>query len=514
MSPRHLRLPSWLRGCKFFNLSGRPRMAGRGSVTPVTDSRERVRACTGRTTEENPGRWFSSQVLAASLVAIVLAGGLLPTTSRAATLPAAIDGQPMPSLAPMLTRVTPAVVNISSTTRVPVRDAYFGDPMMRQFFGLPPTPRERVEQSLGSGVIVDAAKGYILTNNHVVAGADDIGVTLQDGRTFKGKLIGTDPATDVAVVQIQADNLHALPMSDSSTLRVGDYVVAVGEPFGLGQTVTAGIVSALGRSGLGDSSYQNFIQTDASINPGNSGGPLVNLRGELVGINTMIFSPSGGNVGIGFAIPSNLTSEVMKQLIAHGRVERGSLGLQAQAITPRIAQALKLKNSKGVVVTGVGDGSAAERAGLQPGDVLTSLNGKPLQSVQQLRNTEGLLPLGSTLRIGIMRAGQPRQVDATLAAEKLATLDGGQLDPRLAGVKFSELGQAQRDQGWYGAAISAVQPGSRAARAGLSRGDVVIGVGNQRITSLRMLGGLARVHLRQLVLVVADDEGSHYVLIN
>ena len=514
MSPRHLRLPSWLRGCKFFNLSGRPRMAGRGSVTPVTDSRERVRACTGRTTEENPGRWFSSQVLAASLVAIVLAGGLLPTTSRAATLPAAIDGQPMPSLAPMLTRVTPAVVNISSTTRVPVRDAYFGDPMMRQFFGLPATPRERVEQSLGSGVIVDAAKGYILTNNHVVAGADDIGVTLQDGRTFKGKLIGTDPATDVAVVQIQADNLHALPMSDSSTLRVGDYVVAVGEPFGLGQTVTAGIVSALGRSGLGDSSYQNFIQTDASINPGNSGGPLVNLRGELVGINTMIFSPSGGNVGIGFAIPSNLTSEVMKQLIAHGRVERGSLGLQAQAITPRIAQALKLKNSKGVVVTGVGDGSAAERAGLQPGDVLTSLNGKPLQSVQQLRNTEGLLPLGSTLRIGIMRAGQPRQVDATLAAEKLATLDGGQLDPRLAGVKFSELGQAQRDQGWYGAAISAVQPGSRAARAGLSRGDVVIGVGNQRITSLRMLGGLARVHLRQLVLVVADAEGSHYVLIN
>ena len=448
------------------------------------------------------------------LAALVIAFGTLPGAGRAATLPAAIDGQPMPSLAPMLTRVTPAVVNISSTTRVPVRDAYFDDPMVRQFFGLPPTPRERVEQSLGSGVIVDAARGYILTNNHVVAGADDISVTLQDGRSFKGKLIGTDPATDVAVVQIRASGLHALPMADSSTLRVGDYVVAVGEPFGLGQTVTAGIVSALGRSGLGDSSYQNFIQTDASINPGNSGGPLVNLRGELVGINTMIFSPSGGNVGIGFAIPSNLTAEVMKQLIAHGKVERGSLGLQAQAITPRIAQALGLKESKGVVVTGVGDGSAAARAGLQPGDVLISLNGKPLQSVQQLRNTEGLLPLGSTLQLGIVRDGQPRQVHATLSAEKLASVDGGQLDPRLAGVRFSELSQGQRDQGWYGAAVSAVQPGSRAAKAGLRAGDVVIGIGNQRITSLRMLRGLAGVRLRQLVLVVADAEGSHYVLLN
>ena len=466
-----------------------------------------------------PSRLLLPSWLTGLLAAAVIAVGTLPAGAHAATLPAAVDGQPMPSLAPMLTRVTPAVVNISSTTHVPVRDAYFDDPMVRQFFGLPATPRERVEQSLGSGVVVDAAKGYILTNNHVVAGADDISVTLQDGRSFKGKLIGTDPATDVAVVQIQADNLHALPMADSSALRVGDYVVAVGEPFGLGQTVTAGIVSALGRSGLGRNSsgmggYQNFIQTDASINPGNSGGPLVNLRGELVGINTMIFSPSGGNVGIGFAIPSNLTAEVMKQLIAHGKVERGSLGLQAQAITPRIAQALGLKQSKGVVVTGVGDGSAAARAGLQPGDVLTSLDGKPLQSVQQLRNTEGLLPLGSTLQLGIVRDGQPRQVSATLSAEKLASLDGGQLDPRLAGVRFRELSQSQRDQGWYGAAVSTVQPGSRAAQAGLRAGDVVVGIGNQRLTSLRMLRGLAGVRLRQLVLVVADADGSHYVLIN
>src|SRR5690348_2933194 len=325
-----------------------------------------------------------------------------PVASRAA-LPSSVAGQPLPSLAPMLQKVTPAVVNISTKTRVQVRDAYFDDPMVRQFFGLPATPRERVEQSLGSGVIVDAAKGYVLTNNHVVGGADDISVTLQDGRTVKGKLIGTDPDTDVAVVQIPANHLQALPLADSTKLQVGDYVVAVGDPFGLGQTVTAGIVSALGRSGLGDTGYQNFIQTDASINPGNSGGALVNLRGELVGINTMIFSPSGGNVGIGFAIPSAITSSVMAQLLAHGKVERGSLGMQTQAITPRIAQLLKLEDDKGVVVTGVNPGSAAEHAGLQPGDVLTTLNGKPLHNEQELRNTEGLLPLGSTVQLGVLR---------------------------------------------------------------------------------------------------------------
>ncbi len=455
--------------------------------------------------------------LAGLLAAAVI--GFAPGGARAATLPAAIDGQPMPSLAPMLQRVTPAVVNISTTTRVPVRDAYFDDPMVRQFFGLPATPRERVEQSLGSGVIVDAAKGYVLTNNHVVGGADDISVTLQDGRTFKGKLIGTDPDTDVAVVQIPADHLQALPLADSTKLQVGDYVVAVGDPFGLGQTVTAGIVSALGRSGLGqtssgDGGYQNFIQTDASINPGNSGGALVNLRGELVGINTMIFSPSGGNVGIGFAIPSNLTSDVMAQLLAHGKVQRGSLGVQTQAITPRIAQLLKLKDDNGVVVTGVSDGSAAEHAGLQPGDVLTALNGKALHSEQELRNAEGLLPLGSTVQLGVLRDGHSRQVSATLAAEKLASLDGSQLDPRLDGVRFSELVERQREQGLYGVAISAVQPGSRAARAGLTTDDVVIGVGSQRITGLRMLRGLANVHLRQLVLVVADADGSRYVVVN
>jgi len=446
--------------------------------------------------------------------ALALCGALLlgwPATSEAA-LPASVAGTPLPSLAPMLQKVTPAVVNISTTTRVAVRDPYFDDPMFRQFFGLPSSPRERVEQSLGSGVIVDAAKGYVLTNNHVVGGADDIRVTLQDGRSFKGTLLGTDPDTDVAVVRIPAQKLQALPVADSGKLRVGDFVVAVGDPFGLGQTVTSGIVSALGRSGLGGSGYQNFIQTDASINPGNSGGALVNLRGELVGINTMIFSPSGGNVGIGFAIPSDLTTQVMGQLIAHGKVVRGSLGVQTQDITPRIAQLLGLKSAtQGVVVTGVAPGSAAASAGLAPGDVLQAIDGKPLHDSDELRNAEGLSPVGSTLTLSVSRGGVARQVSATLTPEKLATLDGGTLDPRLAGVRFSELSQAQRGQGAAGVAIGAVSGGSRAAQAGLAEGDLVIGVNNRRVTSLRDLRGLLGLQPQQLVLVVQDEDGVHYV---
>ncbi|WP_049621559.1 Do family serine endopeptidase [Frateuria defendens] len=446
-----------------------------------------------------------------ALLALSVAAAL-PLAGHAA-LPAAVGGQLLPSLAPMLEKVTPAVVNISTKTRVRVRDPFFDDPMFRQFFGLPGTSRERVEQSLGSGVIVDAAKGYVLTNNHVVGGADDIAVTLQDGRSFKAKLVGTDPDTDVAVVQIPAERLQALPVADSAALRVGDFVVAVGDPFGLGQTVTSGIVSALGRSGLGGSGYQNFIQTDASINPGNSGGALVNLRGELVGINTMIFSPSGGNVGIGFAIPSALAREVMGQLVAHGKVSRGSLGVQAQDITPRIAQILGLASTSGAVVTRVTAGSPADVADLRTGDVVTAVNGRPVRGAQDLRNAEGLLPVGSAVKLTVQREGKTREVGATLAPEKLATLEGARLDPRLAGVGFSDLAQSQRDQGLYGVTVSSVQPGSRAARAGLRAGDLVVAVGNQRLASLRTLQGLAGVNPRQLVLVVAGDNDLRYVVI-
>ncbi|GAP66186.1 periplasmic serine protease, Do/DeqQ family [Mizugakiibacter sediminis] len=455
--------------------------------------------------------------LAGCLIALAVlpyGGHAEPPVSTAPAAPAAAPpASPLPSLAPMLTRVTPAVVNISSTTHVRVRDPFFDDPFFRRFFGVPDTPRERVEQSLGSGVIVDAGKGYVLTNNHVIAGADDITVTLQDGRNFKAKVVGADPDTDVAVVQIPAQNLRALPLADSSQLRVGDYVVAVGDPFGLGQTVTSGIVSALGRSGLGDNSYQNFIQTDASINPGNSGGALVNLRGELVGVNTMIYSPSGGNVGIGFAIPSNLAGEVMQQLVRYGTVKRGSLGIDTQALTPRIARALGVEASAGAVVTRVDEGSAGDRAGLKPGDVITAVDGHPVRTPQDLRNAEGLAPVGSVLKLGVLRDGTPLVVGAKVEPERLASADGGRIDPRLAGATLADIPQRLRQQGLYGVQVTALSADSRAAAAGLQQGDVVVGVNQRPLADLRALRDALGQHPRQLMLAVVRGDNLLYLLI-
>ena len=433
-------------------------------------------------------------------------------TPAFASLPPAINGEPLPSLAPMLSKVTPAVVNISTKTRVRARDPYFDDPLFRQLFGNQGAPRERVEQSLGSGVVVDAAKGYVLTNHHVVGGADDITVTLQDGRDLKAKLVGSDPDTDVALLQIPADKLQALPIADSSQLRVGDFVVAVGDPFGLGQTATSGMVSALGRSGLGKG-FQNFIQTDASINPGNSGGALVNLRGELVVINSMIFTPSGGNVGIGFAIPTDLATGVMKQLLAYGKVRRGNLGVEVQDITPRIAQALGLKDTSGAVVTRVDTGSPAEGAGLQTGDVLTAVDGKPVRSSQDVRNAEGLLPLGAKVTLSVKREGAARDVQATIEAPRLATLDGGKVDGRLAGVVLSDLSPEQRAAGLFGVALSGIKRGSAADRAGLRDGDIVIGIGQRKVASVKGLPVGSALAGRQLLLTVVRGEAVYYAML-
>lgn len=453
-------------------------------------------------------RYVPSLILATMAL---LCAMLPPTAGITGTLPVTVGATPLPSLAPMLKGVTPAVVNIASKTVVRERDPFFDDPVFRQFFGLPGAPRERVEQSLGSGVIVDAAKGYVLTNNHVIAGADQIAVTLQDGRTLHATVVGSDPATDIAVLRIPAGHLSALPVADSARLQVGDFVVAVGDPFGLGQTVTSGIVSALGRSGLGDG-YQDFIQTDASINPGNSGGALVNLAGQLVGINSMIYSPSGGNVGIGFAIPSNLALQVMQQLIRYGSVRRGSLGVDTQPLTPALARALGLRDgAAGVVVTRVHAGAAAQ-AGLKPGDVIDALNGQPLRTPQDLANLEGLLPVGQPAHIGVLRGTQRLQLEATIEPLRLATAAGSSIDPRLAGATLSDLTPGQRPGGLPGVALTQLAPGSRAAASGLRPGDVIVGVNQRRVNGVAGLRALLAVPPRQLLLTVVRDGRGFYIM--
>ena len=438
-----------------------------------------------------------------TLFALVLA--LLPLLSTQAALPADVQGQPLPSLAPMLERVTPAVVNIHSKTVERVRNPMADDPFFRQFFGLQAMPQERVRQSLGSGVIIDAEQGLVLTNNHVIEGADDISITLADGRTLEGTLVGADPDTDVALVRVPAERLTALPLAVEHDLRVGDFVVAVGNPFGLGQTVTSGIVSALGRAGLQGLGYQNFIQTDASINPGNSGGALVNLRGELVGINTAIFSPSGGNVGIGFAIPADMAAEVQRQLQAFGEVRRGSLGIDDE-----LRELLGIATPRGVVVTRVRSESPAGKADVQVGDVLTALDGKPLLDPQSLHNIEGLLPVERPITVDIVRNGIAQQLQVVLTARARA-LEGGDLDPRLKGAAFAELPERVRRQGGNGVLVERVDAQSRAATNGLQAGDWITGLNRYAVDDLEALQQAAEQQPNRMVLSVVRGRRSGLV---
>ncbi|MEP6484081.1 MAG: Do family serine endopeptidase [Rudaea sp.] len=430
----------------------------------------------------------------------------------AGTIPSSVDGQPIPSLAPMLERVTPAVVNINSKTRVKVRNPLMDDPFFRQFFGMQNAPRERIEQSLGSGVVIDAAKGYALTNNHVVEGADDISVTLHDGRTLKAKLIGTDPDTDIAVIQIPAENLSALPLADSSQLHVGDFVVAVGDPFGVGQSASSGIVSGLNRTGLGGRGFQNFIQTDATINPGNSGGALVNLRGELIGINSQIFSTSGGSIGIGFAIPVNLAKDVMSQLIATGSVKHGTLGVQAQTLTADLARMLGTTAAQGAVVTDVGAGSPAEAAGLQAGDVVVAINDRSVQNENDLYNAEGIAPIGSTMTLKILREGKPQMLSAKLVAESVVVVDGAKLDARLNGAQLADAAErVKRVVGTGGVAVTKVGAGTRASENGLKAGDLVIGINRIEIGDMTGFKKLLATHPPQLLLSVVRRREAFFL---
>ena len=424
-------------------------------------------------------------VLSATVLAISLA--LTVSFPAEAGLPAVVDQQALPSLAPMLERATPAVVNIATENRVASRrNPLLEDPVFRHFFNIPdqPQPRERKAQSVGSGVVVDAKRGYVITNHHVVDGADTITVTLRDGRKLNAKVIGSDSQSDVAVIQIPGGNLTALPLADSDQLRVGDFVVAVGNPFGLGQTVTSGIVSALGRTGLGIQGYEDFIQTDASINPGNSGGALVNLRGELVGINTAIIAPGGGNVGIGFAIPANMAARLMNQIVAHGSVKRGQLGVSVQDLTPDLARAFNIPASQGAVIAEVSPRSAAARAGLREGDVVLSINGRPVRDGSALRNAIGLLEVGEAVRLDILRDGKPLTLDAKVGEYAPARAEGEMIDPRLAGATLEEIGVNSPLAGKVqGVLIAELESRSPAARAGLRQGDVILAVNQQRVAS-------------------------------
>jgi serine protease Do/serine protease DegQ len=404
------------------------------------------------------------------------------------------QGETLPTLAPMLEKTVPGVVNIFTQTRVQVRQSpLFSDPIFRHFFDLPnQQPRERLEQSLGSGVVVDAAKGIILTNHHVVHRAEAIAVHLADGRNLKATLIGSDPETDVAVLQVEPDGLSAVPMADSEKLRVGDFVVAIGNPFGLGQTVTSGIVSALGRSGLGIEGYEDFIQTDASINPGNSGGALVNLRGELVGINTAIFSKSGGSMGIGFAIPVNMAREVMAQIIEHGQVQRGQLGAQAQDLSPELAEAFAIRLPRGAVVTQVSEGSPAAKAGLQVGDVITHINGREIHNAGDVRIRVGLLRIGQQVEMQVLRGERHLKIRATIAAPELSTLQGEALHPRLGGALLANLREQTVRGTVQAVAVVSIQPGSPAQRAGLRDGDIIAQANRQPVSDLDSLRSVVK----------------------
>jgi Do/DeqQ family serine protease len=429
-----------------------------------------------------------------ALASAALAAAVIMAPVARAVLPAAVnDAAPMPSLAPMVKRASPSVVNIATRGTVKEkagqRNPLLDDPFFRRFFDTPPDarPRERQFQSAGSGVIVDARNGYIITNNHVVENASEITITLLDNRTFSAKVIGTDEGADIAVLQAKEPNLVSMPLGDSSKLEVGDYVVAIGNPFGLQHTVTAGIVSALGRSGINPEGYEDFIQTDASINPGNSGGALVNLRGELVGINSAILSGSGGNIGIGFAIPVNMARGVMDQLIKYGEVKRGVLGVSIYNVTPEIAKEFALPDSSGALVAGVAQGSSAERAGVKTGDIITAFNGAPMRGATELHNAIGMLRVGDSVELSLLRDGKPLKVTALISDRStLPATNAADINPGLEGAELVDAPQGG------GVLVRSVAEGSPAAQAGLRTSDVIVGVGRTPVSNTKAFRAAAK----------------------
>jgi serine protease Do/serine protease DegQ len=444
------------------------------------------------------------------LLFALIAGLLMVTAPAESALPLSVDGQSLPSLSPMLKRVTPGIVNISTKTQIQQAEhPLMRDPVFRHFFGVPNMPSQRESSSLGSGVIVDARRGYVLTNNHVVDKADEITVTLTDGRKLKAKLVGADRESDVAVVKVESNDLTQVPIANSDRVQVGDFVVAVGNPFGLGQTVTSGIVSALGRSGLGIEGYEDFIQTDASINPGNSGGALVDLNGQLVGINTAILAPNGGNVGIGFAIPVNMAMSIMNTLVEHGEVKRGLLGVSVQDLTHELAQAFKLTQNQGAVITGVQPGSPAEEAALETGDVVLSINGRRVKNSADVRNIIGLAKIGDEVEVEVIHKGATVMREAKVAAPKIINSEGVSVHPKLAGTILRDVNGAG---GESGVLIEKMSTGSYAYQSGLQPGDIIIAANRRPAGSIAELRRAVKGAREVMLNVQREDQGFIAVL--
>lgn len=435
-------------------------------------------------------------------------GSLMLALSASAALPF-FSNDEVPSLAPMLEKTTPAIVSISvegtqvSRQRIPE--------MFRHFFGGPNEQvQERPFRGLGSGVIIDAEKGYVVTNNHVVDNADEILVKLTDGREFKAKKLGADEQSDIALLKIDPEKLIAVELANSDELRVGDFVVAIGNPFGLSQTVTSGIVSALGRSGLNIGGYEDFIQTDAAINRGNSGGALVNLKGELVGINTAIFGPNGGNVGIGFAIPSNMMKNLVDQIIEFGEVRRGLLGILGQDVDAGLSEAMNLDVNKGAFVSEVNPESAADKGGIEAGDIITRVNGNPISSFQELRAKIGSMGAGANVELTLLRKGKTKKVEVVLGDASGNIVEARELHPALEGAT---LVNGETERGNTGVEITELEARSPAARIGLQEGDIIVGVNRNRVNTVTELGNLLDEASGVIALNVQRGSSSLYLVI-